>query len=86
MYFADKMVYENPFDFLNNVRYIKARQELMNDGYAVQTTAYALMAHINNARALKYEREMMMSWLNTMRNTIGGFASTQVDNCFQIEL
>ncbi|CAG5133426.1 unnamed protein product, partial [Candidula unifasciata] len=77
VYFADKKVYENPYDFLNNVRYLKARQELMNDGYAVQTTAYAFMAHMNNNKALKYEMQMMMSWLNTMRNTIGGFASTQ---------
>ncbi|CAL1532738.1 unnamed protein product [Lymnaea stagnalis] len=77
VYFAEDVVYENPSDFLNNVRYLKPRQELMNDAYSVQSTAYALMAHINNNKALKYEREMMMAWLNTMRNSIGGFASTQ---------
>lgn len=55
------------------------RQELMNDAYAVQTTAYALMSHINANRLLKVERDMTMSWLNTMRNSFGGFASTQVN-------
>ncbi|XP_005101039.1 alpha-1-inhibitor 3 isoform X2 [Aplysia californica] len=77
VYFADHTVYENPSDFLNNVRYLLPRQELMNDAYAVQSTAYALMAHISTNQPEKYEREMMMSWLNTMRNSIGGFTSTQ---------
>ncbi|XP_059162065.1 LOW QUALITY PROTEIN: C3 and PZP-like alpha-2-macroglobulin domain-containing protein 8 [Physella acuta] len=77
MYFSEDIVYPNPFDFLNNVRYIKPRQELMNDAYSVQSTAYALMAHINYNSGLKVHREMMMSWLCTMRNSIGGFASTQ---------
>ncbi|GFO11263.1 Cd109 antigen-like isoform x3 [Plakobranchus ocellatus] len=77
VYFADKKVYQNPSDFLNTVRYIKPRQELMNDAYAVQTTAYAMMAHIETNQGFKYEREMMMSWINEMRNSIGGFASTQ---------
>ena len=80
VYFADQTVYENPSDFLNNVRYLKPRQELMNDAYAVQSTAYALMAHISTNQPQKFEREMMMSWLNTMRNTIGGFTSTQVSH------
>ena len=46
VYFADDIVYENPSEFLNNVRYLIPRQELMNEAYAVQSTAYALMAHI----------------------------------------
>ncbi|BFZ13295.1 hypothetical protein BsWGS_16334 [Bradybaena similaris] len=77
VYFSDKVVYENPSEFLNNIRYIKARQELMNDAYAVQTTAYAMMAHMNNNKAQKYETEQIVGWLNLMRNSIGGFASTQ---------
>ncbi|RUS72984.1 hypothetical protein EGW08_019249, partial [Elysia chlorotica] len=77
IYFADKRVYSNPSDFLNTVRYLKPRQELMNDAYSVQATAYALMAHIQSNQGLKYQREMMMAWLNEMRNSIGGFASTQ---------
>lgn len=52
----------------------------MNDAHAVQATAYALMAHMNSNLGTKVEREMMMAWLNTMRNSIGGFAATQVIN------
>ena len=55
----------------------------MNDGYATQSTAYALMAHIKHNGMgsdsnTKIQRDSMMRWLNQMRNFIGGFASTQV--------
>ncbi|KAH9502244.1 hypothetical protein Btru_070510 [Bulinus truncatus] len=76
-YFADQLVYENPSAIQNNVRYLMPRQELLNDAYAVQTTAYALLAHISANRADKLERDMTMAWLNTMRNSFGGFSSTQ---------
>ncbi|KAK7498039.1 hypothetical protein BaRGS_00010627 [Batillaria attramentaria] len=76
LYFADQKVPENPSEILNNVRFLHPRQELMNDGYAVQSTAYALMALINN-NGNKNHRDSLMRWLNTMRNSIGGFASSQ---------
>ncbi|KAL4235441.1 endopeptidase inhibitor [Mactra antiquata] len=82
IYFSDSAMPENPSDFINTVRYLLPRVELMNDGYAVQSTAYALMAHIkHNGRGIesdtKIQRDSMMRWLNYMRNFIGGFASTQ---------
>ncbi|KAK7114537.1 CD109 antigen-like [Littorina saxatilis] len=76
LYFADRKVPENPSEILNNVRFLHPRQELMNDGYATQATAYALLAQINNGEPKTY-RDLLMEWLNSMRNTIGGFASTQ---------
>ncbi|XP_059162064.1 alpha-2-macroglobulin-like [Physella acuta] len=76
-YFADQLVYENPTAIQNNVRYLMPRQELLNDAYAVQATAYALMAHIMADRDSKIERDMSMAWINTMRNSFGGFSSTQ---------
>lgn len=76
LYFADRKVPENPSEILNNVNFLHPRQELVNDAYATQTTAYALMALINNNRP-KDHRDSLMSWLNTMHNSIGGFASTQ---------
>jgi hypothetical protein len=79
LYFADQKVPENPSDILNNVRYLHPRQELMNDAYATQSTAYALMALINNNQPKDF-RDSLMAWLNTMRNSIGGFASTQVSH------
>ena len=74
---------ENPSDFVNTVRYLLPRMELKNDAYAVQSTAYALMAHIkHNGMGIetetKIQRDSMMKWLNSERNFIGGFASTQV--------
>ncbi|KAH3771981.1 hypothetical protein DPMN_173312 [Dreissena polymorpha] len=56
--------------------------EQSNDAYAVQATAYALMAHIeHNGMGLdqetKIQRDAMMRWLNNERNFIGGMASTQ---------
>ena len=80
LYFADQRVPENPSEILNNVRFLHPRTELMNDGYAVQSTAYALLALINNSGP-KLHRDHLMMWLSTMRNTVGGFASTQVGPC-----
>ncbi|GFS03933.1 macroglobulin complement-related 2 [Elysia marginata] len=77
LYFADQRVYGNPSKILNTESYFDARQELMNDAYAVQTTAYALMTHIRSNQPSKTERDMTMSWMNTMRNSFAGFSSTQ---------
>jgi hypothetical protein len=77
VYFADQQVYENPSTFLQNIRYLQPRQELMNDAYAVHTTAYAMLSYIRQHEQ-NVNTTSMMQWLNTMRNTIGGFASTQV--------
>ncbi|KAL3859107.1 hypothetical protein ACJMK2_009340 [Sinanodonta woodiana] len=81
-YFADSNIPDNPSAFVNTVRYLKARLEQPNEAYAVQSTAYALMAHIiHNGMGVdtetKFQRDSMMKWLNTMRNYVGGFASTQ---------
>lgn len=81
IYFSDSEIRENPSDFINTVRYLLPRLELINDGYATQSTAYALMAHIKHygsqTGGRKAERDSMMGWLQTMRNFIGAMASTQ---------
>ncbi|XP_052062550.1 CD109 antigen-like [Mytilus californianus] len=81
-YFADDVVRDNPSTFINTVRYLLPRLPLVNDGYAVQTTAYALLAYMNHekdqqASGVKQERDSMMRWLQFMRNYFGAFASTQ---------
>ena len=53
------------------------RTELRNDAYAVESTAYAMLAHLQ-LKGLRTEADSMMDWLNYMRNFIGGFSSTQV--------
>ena len=83
IYFSDTGMPENPSDFVNTVRYLLPRTELRNDAYAVQSTAYAMMAHMKHngtgvETATKIQRDSMMKWLNSMRNFIGGFAATQV--------
>lgn len=82
IYFSDSGMPENPSDFVNTVRYLLPRTELKNDAYAVQSTAYAMMAHMKHngtgvETATKIQRDSMMKWLNSMRNFIGGFSSTQ---------
>ncbi|WAR12173.1 CPMD8-like protein [Mya arenaria] len=82
IYFSDSAIPDNPSEFINALRYLLPRIEQMNDGYAVQSTAYALMAHIkHNGMGVetdtKIQRDAMMRWLNYMRNFVGGMASTQ---------
>ncbi|GFO45329.1 macroglobulin complement-related 2 [Plakobranchus ocellatus] len=47
------------------------------DSFVFQTTAYALMAHIQSNRFGKTERDLTMTWMNSMRNSFAGFSSTQ---------
>ena len=78
-YFADDIVYSNPDGFTDGtLRYLKPRQELMNDAYSVQSTAYAILAHVAANKKERDEREMAVGWMNLMRNSVAGFASTQV--------
>ncbi|GFO11264.1 Cd109 antigen-like isoform x3, partial [Plakobranchus ocellatus] len=79
VYFADQRVYSNPTKMINTEFYRDPRQELLNDAYAVQTTAYALMAHIQSNRFGKTERDLTMTWMNSMRNSFAGFSSTQIE-------
>ncbi|XP_048773201.1 CD109 antigen-like [Ostrea edulis] len=86
-YFSDSPIRENPSRYVNTVLYLLPRLPLINDGYAVQSTGYALLAHINHYGAttntdstsglIKEQRDSMMKWLQTMRNTFAAFASTQ---------
>ena len=85
IYFSDSGMPENPSDFVNTVRYLLPRTELKNDAYAIQSTAYAMMAHMKHngmgvETETKIQRDSMMKWLNSMRNFIGGFSSTQVNH------
>ncbi|XP_005101040.1 CD109 antigen [Aplysia californica] len=77
-YFADGVVYSNPEAWQDGtLRYLLPRQELLNDAYSVQSTAYAVLAHVQVAKKNRNEREMAISWMNLMRNSVAGFSSTQ---------
>ena len=79
IYFSDTDIPVTMRHTINNIEYLFPRDELKNEAYAVQSTAYALLAHLY-LNGGKTEADSMMNWLNSMRNHIGGFASTQV--CF----
>jgi hypothetical protein len=50
------------------------KPESSHEGYAVATTAYALLTHI--LRADSYNKYEIMTWLQTQRNYLGGMSST----------
>ncbi len=53
-----------------------AREIYPNEAQAVEATSYALMIYLRKNRFK--ESLTIMRWLQTMRNTIGGFGSTHV--------
>eukprot|EP00106_Octopus_bimaculoides_P012375 XP_014779817.1 PREDICTED: CD109 antigen-like [Octopus bimaculoides] len=72
----DRPIPANPSKTIDSIRYLEPRVEQINDAFSVQTTAYALLAHIKLNRN-KENRDSLMKWLNSMRNTVGGMSSTQ---------
>lgn len=65
------------------VHYLKYRMEQPNDAYAVQSTAYALLTHLRYKgsqvdKQTRQERESLVKWLISERNSVTGMASTQV--------
>lgn len=57
---------------------INPRREWPNDGYATQTTALGLLSYLGGVDvAAKNNVSAISKWLQDMRNTDYGFASTQ---------
>lgn len=65
---------------MNNIQYMMARIIYPNEGYAVQASSYGLLIYIqqNNYK----DSVAIVKFLHSVRNTIGGFGGTQVDNNF----
>ncbi|CAH1797576.1 unnamed protein product [Owenia fusiformis] len=82
IYWANKPVPKNPSKIVNTVPIMESRQEYDNEAYAVEATAYAMMTYLLNNRYR--ECIPMMRWMQTLRNTIGGMASTQ-DSILSLE-
>ncbi|XP_064599225.1 CD109 antigen-like [Liolophura sinensis] len=76
LYWADRFVPSNPSRIQSALPLMLPRFELQNDAYSVHSTAYALMSLIRHG-GLRYDLMSTVTWLNNMRNFIGGFASTQ---------
>ena len=68
----------NPTRIFNTVPFRLPRTIYPFEGTAIESTSYALMVYLGEKR-LK-EAQQIMKWLQTVRNTIAGFASTAVRN------
>ncbi|XP_074646935.1 CD109 antigen-like [Tubulanus polymorphus] len=74
-YWADDYISGLDIVNLDTLPHVQPKNHYPNEGIAVQATSYALMVLLNNnKRDRAYES---MTWLQSMRNSIGGFASTQ---------
>ena len=71
-----KEIPTNPTFIVNTVHFQKPRIIYPHEAAAVEATGYALMVYLANNRIK--ESTNIMKWLQTMRNTIGGFGSTKV--------
>ncbi len=76
VYWAVKPIPVNPTFIVNTVHFQKPRIIYPHEAAAVEATGYALMVYLANNRMK--EATNIMKWLQTMRNTIGGFGSTKV--------
>ncbi len=76
MYWADKDIPPNDIRFIDTIPYYQPRRLYGNEAYGVEATAYALMTYVVENRRM--ESMPVVKWLETMRNSFAGQASTQV--------
>ncbi|CAH1779511.1 unnamed protein product [Owenia fusiformis] len=74
-YWASVEIPMNPTKIINTVPFHLPRKEYANEAHAVAATSYALLVYMRNNRMR--EATPIVKWLQTMRNSIGGFAATQ---------
>ena len=65
----------NPSRIVNTVPFNQPRLIYAQEAYAVEATSYALLVYLRMNRL--NDAEPIMGWLQTMRNSIGGFGSTR---------
>ena len=75
-YWSRDEIPRNPTRIDENIPYLFPREVWPHEGSAVQATGYGLMVYLINNRLA--DSVPIMKWLQTMRNSIGGFASTRV--------
>ena len=76
IYWSLQEIPKNPIEIVNTIMYQMPRQDQPHESAAVHGTAYGLMVYLLNNR---YEESIpIMKWLQTQRNTDGGFAGPQV--------
>lgn len=75
LYWADKEVPPNDVRSIDTYPYYQPRKYYDNEAYAVEATAYGMLAHMRY-RYME-DAKHMMKWLQSMRNTFAAQASTQ---------
>nr|UCK81479.1 macroglobulin-complement related protein-like 1 [Arenicola marina] len=75
VYWADKDIPPNEVRMIDTIPYYQPRRWYDNEGYGVEATGYALMTYLIQNRMT--EAMPIVKWLQTMRNTFAGQASTQ---------
>lgn len=76
VYWANKPIPDNEVKMIDTIPYYQPRRWYDNEAYAVEATSYALLTYL---RKLYWkECSPIMKWLQTMRNSYYGQASTQV--------
>ena len=75
-YWSRTVIPPNPTFIVNTVPFQEPRRIYAHEASAVSASGYALLVYLANNRV--EEATSIMKWLQTMRNTIGGWGSTQV--------
>ena len=76
IYGADKEIPANDIRVVDTIPYYQPRRWYDNEAYGVEATAYAMLTYLR--RNMISDTIPIMKWLQTMRNTYAGQASTQV--------
>lgn len=80
MYWSKKEIPANDIRFIDTLPYHQPRRWYDTEGYAVEASSYALLTYLRSRNAT--EGQPIMKWLQEMRNTFAGQASTQVESSF----
>jgi len=76
IYWAQKDIPPNEIRYEDTFTFYQPRKWFDNEGYAVEATSYALMTYLLN-QPNTTEIRPIMEWLQAMRNSFAGQASTQ---------
>ncbi|ELT87097.1 hypothetical protein CAPTEDRAFT_227765 [Capitella teleta] len=75
VYWSNVAIPENPVRVVDTRPYLMPRELYEHEAGAVEATSYALMVYLHMNRVS--EALPIMKWLQTMRNSVGGFGSTR---------
>lgn len=80
IYWANKKIDPNPVEVVNTVFFMQSRPYFDNLGDAISATSYALLLYLAKN---EYEAAVpIMQWMQTQRNALMKFSSTQVNPFF----